>query len=55
MFEYTDELQWECDPEIAEEIGKMGCLSIQRAGELLGMNVPLAGDYDIGKSWAETH
>jgi DNA polymerase-1 len=52
---YHDENQWECPPEVADEIGQMGVRSIVKAGEFLGFNVPLDADYDIGKSWAETH
>lgn len=37
------------------KVGVMGCQSIQEAGEILGINVPLTGDYQIGKSWADVH
>lgn len=50
-----DEGQWECDPSVAEEIGKMGVKSIIKAGEYLGLNVPLDAEYKVGKTWEETH
>jgi hypothetical protein len=55
LIRYHDEEQWECDPEIAEEVGKLGVLSITKAGEFLKLNVPLTGEYKIGNNWAETH
>ena len=50
-----DEWQFECDPMIAEELGKLGCEAIKEAGERLSCVMPLAGDYCIGKDWSECH
>lgn len=50
-----DEDQSDCDPNIADDFGKMRVQSITQAGELLKMNVPLGGEYKIGKTWARTH
>lgn len=50
-----DELQFDCDPEIAEELGKLSNECVQRAGTYLNVRVPLAAGYDIGSNWAETH
>jgi DNA polymerase-1 len=50
-----DEDQSDCDPEIADDFGKMRVGTIRQAGELLKMNVPLDGEYKIGRTWAETH
>ena len=50
-----DEDQSDCDPPIAEDFGRMRVDSIREAGEMLKMNVPLGGEYKIGKTWAETH
>lgn len=50
-----DEVQWECNPAIAQEIGEMGCKSIEKAGEFLKLNVPMRGEYKIGDSWKATH
>lgn len=35
--------------------GELGVLSIKQAGKNLGLNVDLDADYQVGKSWAETH
>jgi DNA polymerase-1 len=50
-----DEAQIEAKPEIADQIGKDYADAIRRAGELLGVRCPLAGSYDIGDNWAQTH
>lgn len=50
-----DEIQWECSPEIADEIGELGVKSIKEAGKFLKLNVDLDGEYMIGKNWCETH
>jgi len=55
VIDYHDEGQAECTPEVAEQAGQIGCWSITKAGESLGMNIPLSGDYKVGRSWAETH
>lgn len=52
---YHDEALWTAPLDIAEEIGIMGVNSIKWAGKHLKMNVPLDGEYKIGKSWAEVH
>lgn len=53
--EYSDEIQWECSPDIADEIGELGVKSIRKAGEYLKLNVALDGEYLIGANWKETH
>lgn len=50
-----DELQFECDPEIAEDLGKLAVECITRAGNYFNIRVPLTGEYKIGRNWAETH
>jgi DNA polymerase-1 len=50
-----DEFGWDCPPEVAEEIGRMGCKSITAAGKYLKMRVPLLGDFKIGRTWRDTH
>lgn len=50
-----DEFQIECDREIAHDVGKIAAQSIVEAGLLLGLRCPLAGNFDVGSNWAETH
>ena len=50
-----DELQWDCPSEIAEEIGRMGCKSIEQTGRYYKMKVALAGEWKAGKNWSEVH
>jgi hypothetical protein len=50
-----DEWQHDCDPKVAEEFGKRATQAIRDAGEELGFNVPLDGDFKIGETWADTH
>ena len=50
-----DECQFDCDPDIAEEFGKMCVECVSRAGEFFNFKIPLTGEYKIGKTWAETH
>jgi len=59
-YEFTanvhDEFQIECvTREIAEAIGPMAAQSITDAGTHFNFRCPLAGAFDIGKTWAETH
>jgi DNA polymerase-1 len=50
-----DELQIECVPHIAEEIGQLASWAIAEAGRRLGIPVPHEGEYKIGTNWMETH
>lgn len=50
-----DEWQIECDSDIAEAVGTLGCEAIKWAGEALGIRCPLSGSFSIGTNWAETH
>lgn len=50
-----DEVQMECAPEDADELGKGFADAIRRAGEHFKMNCALAGAYAVGPNWAETH
>mgnify|MGYP003132666163 FL=1 len=50
-----DEWQIECDPIIADIVGKLGCNAIQRSGKILGCRVRMDGEYRIGKNWSECH
>jgi DNA polymerase I-like protein with 3'-5' exonuclease and polymerase domains len=50
-----DEVQIETTEEHAEDIGRSAAESIRLAGEHFNFRCPLAGNYAIGKTWAETH
>jgi len=52
---YHDELQYECYPDDAERVGEILVEAIREAGKRFNLNVPLDGEYKIGKSWADTH
>lgn len=41
--------------EEAEYVGKVQADAIRQTGEDLGLFCPLAGSFDIGKNWMETH
>lgn len=50
-----DEHQYECDEEIATEIGELSVQCIKDAGNYFSIRVPLDGEFNIGNNWAETH
>lgn len=50
-----DEVQMECRPEIAEELGQLACDAIRVAGEYYNIQCPHDGDYSVGNNWYETH
>lgn len=50
-----DEWQMEVDPDIANEVGKLGVRAIIDAGKLFNFKCPLDGEFGIGRTWAETH
>lgn len=50
-----DELEFECEEPVAEEISKMIEKAIEKAGQYLKIQVPLAGEGKTGKSWKEVH
>jgi hypothetical protein len=52
---FHDEVEFECDKEVAEEVAKMIEKAITKAGEHLKVQVPLAGEGKVGINWKETH
>ena len=50
-----DEWQLECEPSVAEQVGKLGVTSITEAGERLGCRMRLDGEYQVGDNWSECH
>ena len=52
---FHDQGDYEADPEIADEVGKMIVKGIVKAGQMLGMKVELDGEYKVGSNAAEIH
>lgn len=50
-----DEVQFECRPELADELGALFAECIAEAGRRLGTRCPLLGTVKIGANWQETH
>ena len=50
-----DEIQIECDPEIADEIGSLVVEAMEQTTDYYKLNCPIAGEYKVGRSWNETH
>jgi len=50
-----DEVQLSVIPEQAKLVGAHAADAIKQAGEFFDLRCPLAGDYDVGATWAETH
>lgn len=56
--DYHDEFQFESDRNVkglARYVGEIGVESIREAGVVLGLNVPLDGEYKVGSHWGMTH
>lgn len=52
---YHDEYQFECRPELAEELAAIAEESVAWAGKFLKINTPHEGEAKIGFNWSETH
>lgn len=50
-----DEVQFSCDPENAESLGRCFVDSLAKAGRTLGFRMPVDGEYKVGLNWKETH
>lgn len=50
-----DEIQMEVKVGQEEAVGKLAVASIKKAGETLGLNCPLDGEWKTGQTWADTH
>lgn len=50
-----DEIQVECDPDVADLVGKLAVQAIVDTGKLFEFRVPITGEYKIGNTWADTH
>lgn len=52
---FHDEMEFECEEAVAEEVAKMIEKSIVKAGKFLKLNVELAGEGKCGKTWKDVH
>lgn len=52
---FHDEIEFECEEHVAQEIASMMERAITKAGEHLKIKVPLIGEGKVGKTWKETH
>lgn len=50
-----DEWQMETKEEDGKRLGELAVSCISEAAVLLKFNVPLSGEYKLGKNWSETH
>ena len=50
-----DEIQTEVREKDAERFGRLATSCVEAAGLFYKLNCPLAGDYKVGNSWADTH
>jgi DNA polymerase I-like protein with 3'-5' exonuclease and polymerase domains len=55
VIHYHDEYEYECPPELAQDVSCWMVESIVRAGEQLGMECPLGASAATGANWAEVH
>lgn len=55
MLNVHDEQQLTSKPDYAKEAGEVLCRAMTQAGELLGFNIKMEGDYSVGPNWASTH
>lgn len=50
-----DEVEFECEEAIAQEVAEMIEKAIEKAGQHLKLNVELAGEGKVGANWKEVH
>lgn len=50
-----DEAQHDVHPKDVLRVRQLMDICVKKAGELLGMNIPLASDSMVGLSWRDTH
>jgi DNA polymerase I-like protein with 3'-5' exonuclease and polymerase domains len=50
-----DEIQTEVKEHEAEVFGRLAVSCIEAAGTYYKLNCPLAGEYQVGDNWSETH
>ena len=50
-----DEIQLECRPDIADEIGQCLVAGMRKCTEDFNLRCPIDGEYKVGRNWSETH
>ncbi len=50
-----DELEYECEASVAQEVADKIVKAIELAGVKLKFKLPLAGEAKVGKNWMEVH
>ena len=50
-----DEVQLSCPPEIVEEVGYTCIDAIKKTEKFFNFRIPLDGEFNVGRNWAETH
>lgn len=55
VIDMHDEGQYDVHPKDYKRIMELMDICVKKAGELLGLNIPLASDSVAGHNWAETH
>lgn len=50
-----DEAQFDCAPSDADRVGRLAVESLEEAGRILNIKLPITGEYKIGYTWADTH
>ena len=50
-----DEIQTEVAEKVADWFGKLATSCVEAAGLFFKLNCPLAGDYQVGDNWSQTH
>lgn len=55
VIDMHDEGQYDVHPKDAKRVMELMDICVKKAGEILGMNLPLASDSVAGHSWKETH
>ena len=55
VIDMHDEGQYDVLPRDVKRVRELMDICVKKAGELLGMNIPLASDSIAGPSWKYTH
>lgn len=55
VISYHDEVQYDCHPLHAQEVGQLFIEGLVWAGRKWGCKCPLSGEVKVGVSWANTH